>query len=94
MGEDGGATERIKCIRGERDRNFTTPLSSKAVCVSDLPHLLDVMPRMNSGDWKGKMCLPALVGLSLILRRRPCKSARSRGRLIFRIAKEVHQLSY
>ena len=65
MGEDGGATERIKCIRGERDRNFTTPLSSKAVCVSDLPHLLDVMPRVNRGDWKGKMRLPALVGLSL-----------------------------
>ena len=55
----------LKCIRGERDCNFTSPLSSKAVCLPCLARLLERLLRVNSGDWKGKMRLPTVVGLSL-----------------------------
>ena len=55
----------LKCIRGERDCNFTSPLSSKALCLAGLVRLLDDMPRVNSGYERGKMRLRVLVGLSL-----------------------------
>ena len=60
----GGAAERLhKCIGGERDCNFTSPLSSKALCLAGLVRLLDDMPRVNSGYGRGKMRLRVLVGL-------------------------------
>jgi hypothetical protein len=59
-----GSVELI-CIRGKRECNFASPLSSDAVCIPDMAHLLDKMHRMNSSNRKGKNAFASYVGLSL-----------------------------
>jgi hypothetical protein len=63
------ACGRLECIRGERRGKIASPLSWKAVCLHRLPHLLEDLPRVNSGNRRGKMRLPVAVGLSPALGR-------------------------
>ena len=54
-----------KCVGGEMERIFPSPLSFDAFCVSRLPMLLEMDACATVADWKDKKCLLALVGLSL-----------------------------
>jgi hypothetical protein len=53
------------CIRGERDCNFASPLSSKAICLRHLPHLLEALPCLNSSKWRGNNAFAFSVEVSL-----------------------------
>jgi hypothetical protein len=54
-----------KCIRGERDCKFTSPLSSKAICLSCLLGLLEHLHLVNRSTWIGENAFDMSVGLSL-----------------------------
>jgi hypothetical protein len=61
----GCSRRGLECLRGERDCNFASPLSSKALCLPGLHSLWERMHRVNSARWRDKYANAYSAGLSL-----------------------------
>ena len=60
------------CLRGERDCNFASPLSSDAFCIGCLHHLLERFAVCTVGGGEAKMHLARAVEVSLRLLHSAC----------------------